>query len=189
MNHLAKFTSAGDLAVTIQCNELLPEEQKTAFLNEGYELIAEEVFQQLRAKTHYKNPVTGAIEPVPLPSIEDIRSNKLRELGAAFATARDAITWHDFNGVVYGYDRHTEDITNFLAARARAKAGVPIPYKVYVGAIDVKQIVPHTAEMFDVILEQSAQEQITAYAKYENYKAQVLAAETVTDVMAIQWEQ
>lgn len=127
--------------------------------------------------------------PQPAHTDEEIlakaKSDKLTELYTSFAADRDAITWVTQNGTKYGYDRSPEDITNFIAARTRAELGNETYYKVYLNDIDTKQMVVHTVAMFNACLEQSAQEQIIAYAKFEGLRSQLNACTTVAELEAI----
>ena len=108
--------------------------------------------------------------------------------GAEFARRRDAITWTQHEVGLYGYDRKPEDVTNFLAAMKRAEIGLSTGFNVYVNNADnPKQFLPHTYDMFKVVLEQSANEQIVAYQWYEGIKGQLNAdtVKTIVDLEAI----
>ena len=114
------------------------------------------------------------------------KANKLTELYTSFAADRDAITWvTQTNGTKYGYDRSPEDITNFMAARTRAELGNETYYKVYLNDVATKQMIVHTVAMFNACLEQSAQEQIIAYTKFETLRGRLNACTTVAEIEAI----
>lgn len=117
--------------------------------------------------------------------IAKTKANKLAELYSSFAAERDAITWVTQNGTKYGYDRSPEDITNFIAARTRAELGNETYYNVYLNDTDTKQMIVHTVAMFNACLEQSAQEQILAYTKFEGLRSQINACSTVAEIEAI----
>lgn len=112
--------------------------------------------------------------------------SKLAELYQLFSTDRDATTWViQADGTKYGYDRKTDDVVTFLAAMKRAELGQETYYKVYINDINTKQMVLHTADMFHTCLGQSANEQITAYTKFDTAKAKVQAATTIDAVNAV----
>lgn len=116
------------------------------------------------------------------------KANKLTDVYNSFCAERDAITWvTQADGTKYGYDRSAEDITNFIAARTRAELGSETYYKVYLNDVNTKQMILHTVAMFNTCLEQSAQEQIIAYTKFETVRAQINACDTVEKLNAIAW--
>ena len=105
--------------------------------------------------------------------------------GMEFAKRRDAITWTQHEVGLYGYDRKPEDVTNFLAAMKRAELGLETGFNVYVDSIGPKQFLPHTYDMFKVVLEQSANEQIAAYQWFEGIKGQLQAATSIEELEQI----
>lgn len=114
------------------------------------------------------------------------KANKLTEIYNSFCSERDAITWvTQTNGTKYGYDRSPEDITNFISARARAELGSETYYKVYLNDVNTKQMIVHTVAMFNTCLEQSAQEQIVAYTKFETARSKINTATTIEELEAI----
>ncbi|WP_443935554.1 hypothetical protein [Phascolarctobacterium faecium] len=113
--------------------------------------------------------------------LESIMARFLQRAGMEFAARRDAITWTQHEAGLYGYDRKSEDITNFLAAMKRAEIGLETGYNVYVGE-GAKQFLPHTYEMFKTVLQQSAAEQIAAYQWYAEKKTEILAAKTKAEL-------
>ena len=123
------------------------------------------------------------------PNIETLDSAKARYVkaaGAEFARRRDAITWTQHTAELYGYDRKSDDVTNFLAAMKRAELGLETGFNVYVdNAEGRKQFLPHTYDMFKVVLEQSANEQIAAYQWYEGIKTQINTCDTIAELEAI----
>lgn len=113
-------------------------------------------------------------------TLDEAKARYINAAGVEFAKRRDAITWTQHEVGLYGYDRKPEDVTNFLAAMKRAELGLATGFNVYVGnAADPKQFLPHTYDMFKVVLEQSANEQIAAYQWYAGIKEQLQAAETI----------
>ena len=122
-------------------------------------------------------------------SFADLQKQCIAKFGAEFAKRRDAITWAvQADGSVFGYDRKTEDVTNFLAAMQRAYLGADTYYKVYLNNVETKAMKLHTYKMFHDVLEQSAQEQIAAYQKYEAIKKQILEeCDTIDELNAITW--
>lgn len=122
------------------------------------------------------------------PTIETLDQAKVRYTKAAgteFARRRDAITWTQHETGLYGYDRKPEDVTNFLAAMKRAELGFDTGFNVYADSVGPKQFLPHTYEMFKVVLEQSANEQIAAYQWYEGIKSQLQAATSIEELEQI----
>jgi hypothetical protein len=122
-------------------------------------------------------------------TFEEAQKATVAKFGAEFARRRDAITWSvQADGSVFGYDRQTEDITNFLAAMQRAYLGADTYYKVYLNSVETKAMKLHTYKMFQDVLEQSAQEQILAYTRYEELKYQIQnVCETIEDIDALTW--
>lgn len=122
-------------------------------------------------------------------TFEETQKNTIAKFGAEFAKRRDAITWAvQADGSVFGYDRKAEDVTNFLAAMQRAYLGADTYYKVYLNSVETKAMKLHTYKMFQDVLEQSAQEQIAAYTRYESIKKQILEeCTTIDELNAITW--
>lgn len=114
-------------------------------------------------------------------TLDHAKARYTKAAGVEFARRRDAITWTQHEVGLYGYDRKPEDVTNFLAAMKRAELGLDTGFNVYVDSAGPKQFMSHTYEMFKVVLEQSANEQISAYHWYEDIKEQ-LNADTVTKI-------
>ena len=73
-----------------------------------------------------------------------------------------------------------------MAARERAKLAESVPYKVYLSD-GSKALAEHTLDMFDMCLNQSATEQLSAYAWYEDIKTQISACTTEAELDAITW--
>lgn len=117
--------------------------------------------------------------------LDEAKARYMKAAGAEFANRRDAITWTQHETGLYGYDRKSDDVTNFLAAMKRAELGLDTGFNVYVGSVGPKQFLPHTYDMFKVVLEQSANEQIAAYQWFEGIKAQLNAAETIAELEQI----
>lgn len=118
-------------------------------------------------------------------TLDEARTKYINAAGVEFARRRDAITWTQHEVGLYGYDRKPEDVTNFLAAMKRAELGLDTGFNVYVDSVGPKQFLPHTYDMFKVVLEQSANEQIAAYQWFEGIKAQLNAAETIAELEQI----
>lgn len=118
-------------------------------------------------------------------TLDEARTKYINGAGAEFAKRRDAITWTQHEVGLYGYDRKPEDVTNFLAAMKRAELGLDTGFNVYVGGVGPKQFLPHTYEMFKVVLEQSANEQISAYQWYEGVKSQLQVANSIEELEQI----
>lgn len=138
--------------------------------------VTEEQWRTAIANNYNKINSDGSGEVYDFSTAEEILDAKLNTLYEKFCEDRDAITWvEQEDGTVYGYDRKSEDITNFTVARERAKLGGDVYYKVYVNTEDNKQLILHTLDMFNTCLEQSAQEQIQAYTNYSEAKAILLA--------------
>lgn len=117
--------------------------------------------------------------------LDEARTKYIKAAGAEFANRRDAITWTQHETGLYGYDRKSDDVTNFLAAMKRAELGLDTGFNVYVGSVGPKQFLPHTYDMFKVVLEQSANEQIAAYQWYEGIKSQLQAAASIEELEQI----
>ena len=131
----------------------------------------------------------GNVAEAKYTDIEILANSKATALTTIynyFCTQRDATTWvTQTDGTVYGYDRGSEDVTNFLAARERAKLGIETYYKVYVGDLNTKSMVLHTEAMFNACLVQAAQEQITAYVTFATKKAEIEACTTSDELTAV----
>ncbi|MHC1714950.1 MAG: hypothetical protein AB9858_05050 [Acidaminococcaceae bacterium] len=122
------------------------------------------------------------------PNIETLDEAKIRytkAAGSEFACRRDVITWTQHEVGLYGYDRKPEDVSNFLAAMKRSELGLETGFNVYVGGVGPKQFLSHTYEMFKVVLEQSANEQISAYQWYEGVKSQLQVATSIEELEQI----
>lgn len=117
--------------------------------------------------------------------LDEAKARYMKAAGAEFANRRDAITWTQHETGLYGYDRKSDDVTNFLAAMKRAELGLDTGFNVYVGSVGPKQFLPHTYDMFKVVLEQSANEQIAAYQWYEGIKSQLQAAASIEELEQI----
>ena len=128
--------------------------------------------------------VDGAIVVIT-ETLDQAKTRYIADAGLKFAKRRDAITWTQHEVGLYGYDRKPEDVTNFLAAMKRAELGLETGFNVYVDSIGPKQFLPHTYDMFKVVLEQSANEQIAAYQWYEGIKSQLQAATSIEELEQI----
>ena len=128
--------------------------------------------------------VDGAIVVIT-ETLDQAKTRYIADAGLKFAKRRDAITWTQHEVGLYGYDRKPEDVTNFLAAMKRAELGLETGFNVYVGSIGPKQFLPHTYDMFKVVLEQSANEQISAYHWFEGIKEQLQAANSIEELEQI----
>lgn len=119
-------------------------------------------------------------------TLDEAKARYIKAAGAEFAKRRDAVTWTQHEAGLYGYDRKSEDVTNFLAAMQRAALGCATGFNVYVDSnVQPKQFLPHTYDMFKIVLEQSASEQIAAYQWYEGIKAALQAATTSEELETI----
>lgn len=137
---------------------------------------------------HFKAMLPDVVtwrQHVVVETLEQAKARYVSIAGAEFASKRDAVTWTQHEVGLYGYDRKPEDVTNFLAAMKRAELGLDTGFNVYVGSIGPKQFLPHTYEMFKIVLEQSANEQISAYQWYEGIKGQLQAAEGIEELEQI----
>ena len=120
-----------------------------------------------------------------METLDEAKARYTKDAGVEFARRRDAITWTQHEVGLYGYDRKPDDVTNFLAAMKRAELGLDTGFNVYVGSVGPKQFLPHTYDMFKVVLEQSANEQIAAYQWFEGIKGELNAAETIEELEQI----
>lgn len=137
---------------------------------------------------HFKAMLPDVVtwrQHVVVETLEQAKARYVSIAGAEFASKRDAVTWTQHEVGLYGYDRKPEDVTNFLAAMKRAELGLDTGFNVYVGSIGPKQFLPHTYEMFKIVLEQSANEQISAYQWYEGIKGQLQAANSIEELVQI----
>ena len=108
---------------------------------------------------------------VDIETIDQAKARYISSAGVEFASKRDAVTWTQHEVGLYGYERKPEDVSNFLAAMKRAELGLDTGFNVYVDSVGPKQFLPHTYEMYKVVLEQSANEQIAAYQWFEGIKS------------------
>lgn len=102
------------------------------------------------------------------------------EAGAEFAKRRDEIRWVEIDGISYGFDCTTEDITNFMAAYTplMVKQDGETGYKVWLDKEKKGLVMLNYAGMkkaYDTV----RSSQLAAYAWYEDIKAKLLA---VTEV-------
>lgn len=101
-------------------------------------------------------------------------------VGAEFAKRRDEIRWVEIDGISYGFDCTTEDITNFMAAYTPLmfKQDGETGYKVWLDKEKKGLVMLNYAGMkkaYDTV----RSSQLAAYAWYEDIKAKLLA---VTEV-------
>ena len=138
-------------------------------------------------------PVVPVV-PVVVP-LEELINRKLKDLYAAFLAAKFAVVWSD--GL--GFDASGDSILDFLSAKARAKdaydAWISLPaesrgpepaivYRVWISPT-AKEMRPITHTMFVGALEAGAAQQMAAYARFDQLRAQAQAATSAAELDAI----
>jgi hypothetical protein len=117
------------------------------------------------------------------------KNRYINAAGAEFAKRRDAIRFLDVDGVTYGFDCASDDITNFMAAYTPllfAGKGT-VFYKVWL-TDSTKGIVELNAEQMTAVYADVRSGQMAAYAWYEEVKARIEAATTVEELNSIDVE-
>lgn len=125
---------------------------------------------------------------IPDPTLDEIKQEKLKQLGSAFAVKRDAIRWVDVSGGHYGFDCANDDITNFMASWKAAELAGSTLYKVWTSESE-KGMVTLTVDDFTAVFNAVRQSQYEAYAWYGTKKAEIENAATVEDVEKITWAE
>ena len=133
--------------------------------------------------------------------IEEAVEIRLEYLGSKFAAERDKVRFVTLReemkegeniivpATIYGFDCAPEDITNFMAAFTPlliARTG-STAYKVWLGR-DRKGIVELSYEDMQKVYTEVRSDQLLAYAKYEEKRQEVMAAKTIEEVLAVQWD-
>ena len=152
------------------CTELEPPKAK-----EGFNII-----WSGSAWEYQEIPKEPELEP---PTLEELKANKVTQLGIAFAERRDGIRWV----CGYGFDCATEDITNFLASYMPlliAGSGTAL-YKVWITSTS-KGIVEFTLEQLSTVYNTVRSSQLADYAWYESIKGAVLSCNTESELEQIQ---
>ncbi len=127
------------------------------------------------------------VEALPEPSLDEIKEQKLRELGSSFAVKRDAIRWVNLPAGHYGFDCATEDITNFMASWKAAEVAGSTLYKVWTSETE-KSMATLTVEDFMTVFNAVRTSQYEAYSWYAQKKAEIEAAGTQAALKSITWE-
>lgn len=118
-------------------------------------------------------------------TLEEMKTAKHREAGAAFAQKRDAIRQVQLSdGNTYGFDCANEDITNFMASWKAAEVSGSTPYKVW-GADGSKSMITMQLADFKTVFNAVRESQLAAYAWYGAVDAQIQAAATKEELEAI----
>ena len=124
------------------------------------------------------------VVPIPDLTLDEIKQEKLKQLGSAFAVKRDAIRWVDVSGGHYGFDCANDDITNFMASWKAAELAGSTLYKVWTSESE-KGMVTLTTEDFTAVFNAVRQSQYEAYAWYGTKKAEIENAATVEEINAV----
>lgn len=167
------------------------EEEIKNFLANGYYLVNNEDFNKLigNAGKEYLIADDGIIYVKPDPSDEELleqaKIEKLTQAKALFAEKRDAIRFITLDGVAYGFDCASEDITNFMAAWKDAEMNGTTQYKVWTSETD-KGVVTLTNDNFNAVFKSVRNSQFEAYAWLATVQAKIEAATTVAEVEAIE---
>ena len=124
------------------------------------------------------------VVPIPDLTLDEIKQEKLKQLGSAFAVKRDAIRWVDVSGGHYGFDCANDDITNFMASWKAAELAGSTLYKVWTSESE-KGMVTLTVDDFTAVFNVVRQSQYEAYAWYGTKKAEIENAATVEEINAV----
>lgn len=124
------------------------------------------------------------VVPIPDPTLDEIKQEKLKQLGSAFAAKRDAVRFVDVSGGHYGFDCGNEDITNFMASWKAAELAGSTLYKVWTSESE-KGMVTLTTEDFTAVFNAVRTSQYEAYAWYGTKKAEIGNAATVEEINAV----
>lgn len=121
--------------------------------------------------------------------LEYAKERYIKAAGAEFAKRRDAIRFIDFDGVTYGFDCASDDITNFMAAYTPLliKGTGTTFYKVWL-TDTTKGMVEFNAEQMTAVYDDVRNGQMAAYAWYEEVKARIEAATTKDELDSIDVE-
>lgn len=109
---------------------------------------------------------------LPQPTLEELKTAKLREAGMKFAKRRDAVRFVELPSGTYGFDCSAEDITNFLAGWRAAETSSSTLYKVWTDG-NTKGLVQLTNTDFQKVFDVVRTSQYEAYAWYEQLKEMI----------------
>lgn len=119
------------------------------------------------------------------PTLDDAKTAKLQEAGAAFAAKRDAIRQVTLSdGNTYGFDCANNDITNFMASWKAAEVSGSTPYKVWHDD-GTKGMINMPLADFTTVFNTVRDSQLAAYAWYGTVSAQINAATTEEELEEI----
>ena len=111
----------------------------------------------------------------------------LKEAGEMFAAKRDAIRWITVSNGKYGFDRASEDITNFMAAQKAAELSGSAEYKVWLTESS-KGLVVLISSDFTTVFKSVRDSQLETYAWYEGIKSQIVATTSKAGLEGIKLE-
>lgn len=131
----------------------------------------------------------GNVQESEIPvNLDSVKSAKLAQAKALFAEKRDAIRFIALDGVTYGFDCASEDITNFMAAWKDAEMNGSTQYKVWTSETD-KGVVTLTNDNFSTVFKSVRNSQFEAYAWLATVQAKIEACTTAEEVEEIILEE
>lgn len=124
-----------------------------------------------------------AMHPAPLPTLEEVKTNKIAE----FKALRDSeeIADIEYNGNIYDYDDKARERLQ-IARQSIADSGVEGASIVWTTADNQRVVL--TVQDFAGINTAVAYRSNVLHIKYNELKAQINACTTVEEVEAIKWE-
>ena len=138
--------------------------------------------------THNENcemVFTPPAKPKP-PSFEELKESKLNEAHLLFEQKRDAVVWVDTSVGHYGFDTASEDIVNFMAAKMAAEEFGKTYYKVWLTE-STKGMIEIPAQDFLTVFNQARQQQLQAYAWFEEVRKAINDCKTIEALEVIKF--
>ena len=189
LEYLIKFDpDTGERINTYPCDNTISAEQKNVFLEEGFELVSEDIFKLLigniDGKEYIKNiGGTGYKEkPAFMPPIEEIKRRKREELKDARDLAE--IEPIEYNGNLYDYDEKARDRINAaiialeqFGSNATLKWTMADNTSVEITASDLRNVITAVAVRSNAL-----------HIKYRQLKELIDIATTYEELNEITWD-
>ena len=183
---LIKFDpETGDRLETYPYDESITEDIAVAMLRDGYEAVSYDTWWKLignyDGKIWIKDVVNGGFihKPDYVPSLEEVKEQKIANFKKWRDIAEVQPIWYHKHP--YDYDEKARERISIALTALRVTGGEIN----WTTAQD--EDVPVTAEDLENILLKVAARSGELHAKYRELKTQILAAQTVEEVNAINW--
>ena len=187
---IIEIDGAGIKKVTGYTEEIIediaPNFNHEQLLSEGYEWIEDSIYQKLLGNYDGTEYIKQGNEFIPkppyVPTLEELKEQKIQQARNEFINKRDAIRWVAIDEThTYGFDCASEDITNFNAAflglsNDLNKNGKTL-YKVWIDQ-DTKGVVALDLNQMTKVYNEVRNSQFQAYAWYEQIKSQIESCPT-----------